>query len=192
MNFQSTKIIILEQFSIVIFSITEELRFSIREEVNEHELAILELQCQYDERMDALRKKYAAEGIQVEELKVKDLEPRELFELEKLTRRMDQIRVDKIDPVLVKRCLAEIGGVMVNGEPLKAADVRKGPAEVYSAVVREVRKHLGLTPAEVENLESPSTSGAPVDGQTLLTIAPPAVAEGTSLSETAPSIIPSK
>ena len=190
MNFQSTKTIELSGFSITIHSITEALRFEIRQAIAEYESAIYELQFQYEELLDSLKAKYSGPGNEFDQMSFSELSARERFDLNEFSRKMDQIRNDKIDPELVRRCLIAVLGVEVDGQPLSAADVRMGPPEVYEAVVREVRKSLGLTPAEVQNLESPSTSGAPVDGQTLLTIAPLAEGAEASPSGTAPSTIP--
>jgi hypothetical protein len=62
-----------------------------------------------------------------------------------------------------------------------------GPDGLREEILREVKRELGLLPEEVENLSSPSTSPAAVDGAKTTGAAEPAATVATTIAEAAGS-----
>lgn len=100
------------------------------------------------------------------------------------------IKANEINPSYVKVGFVLITGiqmdpgtaedvVMVSPDPTNLMDTI--PSDLYQEIVDTIRAEAELSAAERENLESPTISGAQVDGQSLVTIAP--LAEETTCTK---------
>jgi hypothetical protein len=67
-----------------------------------------------------------------------------------------------------------IAGLTIGGETPDSTRLRdEGPPDLVAEILGKIREGFGLTTEQKENLESPTTSAAPVDGQTRGTSAAP-------------------
>lgn len=83
----------------------------------------------------------------------------------KLTEEIRRIDTSEMTPAAVRYCLQSITGLTVDGEPATLDLIlENGPDELYNEIAHEVARELGVLPEEAENLSSPSTSAAAVDG----------------------------
>jgi hypothetical protein len=77
------------------------------------------------------------------------------------------LMLNEVNPALVRWGLAKIAGLQIDG---RDADVdlliNEGPELLVHEIASEITTAMQLSPLEAENFESPSTSGAPADGQT--------------------------
>lgn len=82
-------------------------------------------------------------------------------------------------PALVRFGLVAVDGLTVDGEDVHNVEnfIKLAPEELYLEAVKAIKEEAGMNTEVAENLESPTTSGAQVDGQTAVTTAPSASAE---------------
>jgi hypothetical protein len=91
------------------------------------------------------------------------------------------IVLNEINPALVRWGLAKISGFQIDGrEPNAELLLSDGPELLVHEIASEITSVMQLSPLEAENFESPSTSGAPADGQTSDSSAPIASAKSST------------
>jgi hypothetical protein len=84
-----------------------------------------------------------------------------------------QIVLDEINPALVRWGLAKITGFEIDGrQPDTESLISEGPELLIHEIASEITSVMQLSPLEAENFVSPSTSGAPADGQSSASSAP--------------------
>ncbi len=123
-----------------------------------------DLQAQNEELIEPLEESLGKPG---SEIKISELNPSQRAALDKLRRRVQLVEAE-IDHAYVEVGLRGLDGVTILGRKANELDVtaRRVPPAMYQEILKAVRREAGLEPLEVENLESPSTSGAQVDGKT--------------------------
>ncbi len=104
-----------------------------------------------------------------------------------LLNRIRAIDSQELGPAMMRFCLVRIENLEItypdsNGQEVTCAAtldllIEHGPDELYDEIFAAISSECGLLPAEVENLSSPSTSAAAVDGK-------PASAESAAKPET--------
>ena len=143
-----------------------------REALDERMAEALEEARPLREQMQPLVKEYHAA---VETAKTTGAEftfPEErLKEMVELGHKINRIDATRLTPMRVAYGLVRIIGLSYQDDeetaalaPTLALLRDRGPDVLYFEIARAVRRELGLEPDEVENLESPSTSAAAVDG----------------------------
>lgn len=115
--------------------------------------------------------KYAAAQVPIGKI---DFAEEKFMRRIELRAQIDKIDVNELAPSAVRYCLVRIEGLDITYPDAEGIDViapasldlimQHGPDELYAEILHEVIRECGLLPDEVENLESPSTSAAAVDG----------------------------
>ncbi len=101
------------------------------------------------------------------------LSPETKAEVLNIIDEIDCIRRTAIDPAYFRECFSHTSGLTIDDRtPLDADDLlENGPEALYREIVSYIRADMELTLEERANLESPTTSAAPVDGRTSSTTA---------------------
>jgi len=76
-------------------------------------------------------------------------------------------RIEKreLEPAAMRVVVVSIEGLEIDGQPAGIEELLEdGPDQLRGEIAREVKRELGLLAEEAENLSSPSTSAAAVDG----------------------------
>ncbi len=155
-------------------------RFVIRKMTKRRADALGELQATFRERLRALYEEYMP-------LDKERTEAKENFPAEKLKRwaellgQVTKIEQNEMSPVAMRFCLVRIEDLEITYPGTDGGDVT-GPATLdlimehgagpegnedglYQEILHEIHRECGLLPEEAENLDSPSTSAAAVDGK---------------------------
>lgn len=84
-----------------------------------------------------------------------------------INREIEVITASDVDPIYLRHGLTSITGLELEG--IDKVDWKAlyehGPEDLCQEIIRNIKTMAGLLPEVKENLESPSTSGAAVDGQ---------------------------
>lgn len=82
-----------------------------------------------------------------------------------LKHQIQEISRRELGPAYLRGVVARIENLEIDGQAAGVEELlADGPDELREEVLAEVKRELGLLPAEAENLSSPSTSAAAVDG----------------------------
>jgi hypothetical protein len=94
-------------------------------------------------------------------------------------------------PVYVRRSIQKIDGCTIKGQPVTPINlVEDGPPELVDEIYEYISERNGLTPEEMGNSESPSTSAAPEGEKPSTSNAAAAGSADTTAGGTAPCTIP--
>jgi hypothetical protein len=189
MNFESrvTRQSKLPGVSFTVNKLTEGVRVALRLRLAEALARLRDIEAEREEFFDSLAK---AKGKPVEEIRVRELTHRERRTLQNFIDRAELINESDVYPAYFDAGFIAVDGIEIDGKKPDAETLRKsGPPALYREILAEILAGAGITDEESENLRSPSTSGAEVDGTSPSTDAPsvsgaeatfPATVEGTS------------
>jgi hypothetical protein len=94
-----------------------------------------------------------------------DFDEEKLKRLMEFSERMGKVDREELTPSAIEFALVGIENLTIDGEPATLPKLREcGPDELYEEIAQAVAREMGLLPEERENLVSPSTSAAAVDG----------------------------
>lgn len=131
----------------------------------------------------------AARGVPIDSLKVGDLTPAERRRLQGFADRIDLLQAAQIEPAYFDAGFVSVDGLEIDGRVPDGPTLRNaGPPALYREIVAEIMRLANVGHDDAENLESPSTSGAEVDGGTQPTTAPSAGGTDCTNPATAASI----
>lgn len=135
---------------------------------------------QLDEKQAAFREKLRPLYEEFSPLDTERVEAKENFPAEKLKRwaeifgQISKIDSQEMSPIAARFCLVRIESLEITFPGEDGSDktapatldlvMEHGPDEVYQEILHEIKRECGLLPEEAENLNSPSTSAAAVDG----------------------------
>ena len=141
------------------------------------------------ERADWLDDVCARTGIDSAEMTVDKLSSSDMAKFETFVEQEDYLQVIELDPAHFDAGFVSIEGLTIAGETPSAARLRdEGPPDLVGEILLKIRAGFGLTAEQKANLESPTTSAAPADGQTNDTNAATASANASTPPETADAI----
>jgi len=148
----------------------------------ELDLALAEVNGEYRDtwhRLETLRERSKAEE-----------GPDLLREIMAVSEQIARIDLHKRNPAVVRWGLLSIEDLAVECVPIDSAQtlIDSGPEGLFYEILEAINDHAGLTPKAVENLESPTTSGAAVGGANGPETAPSAESMDTTQPATAPDI----
>lgn len=91
---------------------------------------------------------------------------RELLDVAiRVSSQIDTITMNEVDPAYLRIGLVKIEGIKINGaEPTADLMYEDGPEDLCKEIIFAIKKEAGVEEEVKESLESPSTSGAVVDG----------------------------
>jgi hypothetical protein len=129
----------------------------------------------------------AAHGVEAGALMTDMLTPAEAREFDAFIREDDLVQRLEADPIAFDAGFVAVTGLTIDGlVPANSIAVREsGPPELADEILAAINREIGLTAAQIENLESPTTSAAAADGQTNGTSAAPASASDSTKAATA-------
>ena len=149
-------------------------RFVIKRMTKRRADALDDAQAPFRERLGPLYEEFGP-------LDNERLELKEAFPADKLKRWAELLgQIAKIDqnemaPVAARFCLVRIEDLEITYPGADGGDVtapatlelirENGPDKLYQEILHEIKRECGLLPKEAENLDSPSTSAAAVDGK---------------------------
>lgn len=179
----------------------EEMQAPVRARMKKIQDEMAPLSKRYREAVDQAkatvkpeRERLMAEGKSREEaeqlvalpaLGMPDEDLRNLLELSAAITKIDR---KELTPAAVEFALVSIAGLEIDDAAATLEMLLEcGPDELYREIAEAVAHELGLLPEERENLQSPSTSGAAVDGGTIAGTAGDAGTPATTISADAPS-----
>lgn len=146
---------------------------------------IRELQVEHQRLQDELPKK---EDDSVDILKA--MNSPIMARLQGLTDKVVLLRKTKVNPAYARVGFVSIAGISIDGNDTPSLEViqERGSEKLYNEIVDAIRQEVELTEEQKQNLESPTTSGAPVAEAKINTTAPLAENTDIILDETATSI----
>lgn len=190
MNFESTITAaskVLDGVTFTFAKLTEGVRTAIRLKLADALARSRDIEAEREEFFAALEQ---SKGKPFDEITMGELTARERATLQTFNDRIELVNDSEVNPAYFDACFVSVEGIEINGKNPDAATLRKsGPRELYREILAAIMTEAGLTPEQRENLKSPSTSGAVVDGKTSGINAPgasetdstsPATAESTS------------
>ncbi len=156
----------------------EEMQATIRERLRWVQSTMAPLSKEYRAAVEAAkaavkpaRDKLVAEGMGREDAEKEIPLPAVDFGEDKLKRLVEESEMarkidrEELTPKAVEYALVGIEGLTIDGEAATfEALLERGPDPLYEEIAQAVARELGLLPEERENLSSPSTSDAEVDG----------------------------
>ncbi|MFN3323416.1 MAG: hypothetical protein ACK5AZ_07970 [Bryobacteraceae bacterium] len=193
MNFESktTQQSKLEGFQGVSFTVnklTEGVRIQLRLKLADALARLRDIEAEREEFFESLAQ---GKGKPFEEIRVSELTAKERRVLDGFNDRIDIINETEVNPAYFQAGFVSVEGLEIDGTKPDAETLRKaGPPALYREILAAIFSNGGLTAEEKENLESPSTSGAAVDGQTSSTNAPSAESTASMSDATVESISP--
>lgn len=191
-NFESTKLLESTTHPGVRFRVrclTEGYRLALRRHLAAALARIHDLDA---EREDWVAEIAAERGTPPDQLQLGELTARQRRKWGAYAEQIDLIYDTEVNPAYLEAGLAEIEGIEIDGIALKSAAIRAAdlPAGLAAEILKAVLREAGLAAGQIENLRSPTTSGAEVDGPTSGTGAPSVSASDSTSSATAVSISP--
>lgn len=128
-------------------------------------------------------------GKPVAEITLDELTPRERREFDSLNEQIDFENDTAVNPVYFKAAFLGVKGLSIEGKPADDIDaeglIECGPPALVREITVAILRGAELDDAEKANLSSPSTSTAPVEGQTSGTNAGSASGAAGSVTATA-------
>jgi hypothetical protein len=191
MNFESrvTRQSKLPGVAFTVNKLTEGVRVALRLRLADALAQLRDIETEREEFFDSLAQ---AKGKPVEDILMRELTHRERRALQGFIDRAELINESEVYPAYFDAGFVAVDGIEIDGKKPDAETLRKsGPPALYREILAEILASAGITDEESENLGSPSTSGAEVDGKGPSTDAPsasgaeatsPAIVGGTSLS----------
>jgi len=187
MNFESTvtKQSKLAGVSFTVRKLTEGVRIRLRLDLADALARLRDIEAERQEFFEGLA---SAKGKAVDEITLAELTAKERRALDGFTDRIELINEAEVNPAYFRAGFVAVEGLEIDGRvPDAEMLMQSGPPELYREILAEIFKHAGLTAEERENLRSPSTSGAEVDGQTSSSNAQSASGTDSTQGETAES-----
>lgn len=191
-NFESTKLLESTTQPGVRFRVrclTEGYRLALRRRLAAALSRIHDLDAEREDWMAQIAAEY---GTAPDQLQLGELTARERRKWLAYAEQIDLIYDTEVNPVYLEAGLAEIEGLDIDGVAIKSTSIRPAdlPAGLATEILQAVLREAGLAAGQAENLKSPTTSGAEVDGLTSGTGAPCASASDSTSSATAESTLP--
>ena len=149
-------------------------RFVIKRMTKRRADALDDAQTPFRERLRPLYEEFTP--LDKERLELKGALPAErLQRWAELLGQIAKIDQNEMAPVAARLCLVRVEDLEITYPGPDGSDVtapatldliqEHGPDDLYQEILHEIKRECGLLPEEVENLDSPSTSAAAVDGK---------------------------
>lgn len=125
-------------------------------------------------------------GLEATELTVDKLSRDDQARFGEFLAREDYLQATEVDLAHFDAGFVAIDGLTIAGTDPDAKTLRdEGPPDLVAEILAKIREGIGLTAEQKQNLESPTTSAAPADGQTPDTSAATASERNYTISVTA-------
>lgn len=172
MDFKSTRTV--ESVSIpgvkfVVRVMSEGVRVALRLKMASELATMREISLERDEWLEEIQQE---KDKPFDKIRIGDLTRRERARLDGFNERIAALNEAVIDPQYFSAGLVSVEGITIDGSAPNAENLRElGPPSLYREILAAIRQESGLSAEELENLGSPSISGAVVEAETSATTA---------------------
>lgn len=160
----STESLAMPGVTYAIRKMSEGIRIGLRRSLSDHFHELRAIEAEEQGFLANLGKKYEKPA---GEILISELSPEERQDLDTYADRKDEIQDVRINPAYLKASFVSVEGLKIDGKtPDADLLLASGPPDLVKEILRSIFENSGLSGAQKENLELPTTSSAEAGGQT--------------------------